>query len=198
MNNISSELPPKVMSASERRDLWRTAIHEAGHVYMARKFKNQHVRAVICRNPAGGRHQHFWTGQCRWVSIKRPAEKHKKLIGVAGFAAECVWESMQPEAYFDLSSALLDGDVMSASDWASSGCQPNTHSPKLFDLVEKAIDMLWEDWAAVAGEAMNLIRLTRADIEEEIQYCIEDKEFDMCDALRHDLTVIDDVLVQHA
>jgi hypothetical protein len=198
MNNIYYEFSPEVARASARRDLWRTAIHEAGHAHMARKFKIKEVQAIIYRNPAGGRHQKFWTGQCRWISTKRPAARHTKLIGAAGLAAVCVWDTKQPDACVDLSCVLWDRDAMSPTDWLATGCEPGVLTPKLFRVVEEAMELISNGWSEVSDEAIDLIRLTRKDIEEEIQYCIKDKEFDKCDALRHDLAVIDDVLAQHA
>jgi hypothetical protein len=194
MDIISDDFSSPVTSGVELEDIWQVTIHVAGQVYMARKFGNQNVTAKIWRTVKGGEDE-TWKGQFWWVPAKRPVAKHERLIDVAGEAAECVWESIKQNAFFDPLSVLRWEIDMSTIDWPGVGCEPGgALNRKTLVSVKKAMELISNDWPAVLDEAVRLLRLARNDIEEWLDYWIKEQEFKLCSALRDDLSVIHDML----
>ena len=114
-------------SARERR---RVAVHEAGHVVMARLFGLTLLRALIAPDEGS------WHGS---VQVAPVGQLHPRavarMVGVAGKAAELCWT----DRHYD----VLDEDwwhpgTLSESDWAQTGCLPGAPDKAFFSALNQA------------------------------------------------------------
>jgi len=154
-------LSGKRLSARDRR---HAAIHEAGHVTMARHVGLNAVSAWLEEIRDPGKHDKLWIGHTEYLppSFLNKKISRKKIVmyAVAGAVAECCWNR---EAFDE--DVWSDPDAMSASDWISCGCEPSVPSPKILNIIEDVFSLFSREagelWPAVAIEARSLIRNSR-------------------------------------
>src|SRR5262245_12197464 len=118
------------------RDRRLAAIHEAGHVTLARHLDAQVACAWLENNyRSDPLSEKQWIGHCHFKFDKSPSRKTKTLVAmvaVAGAVAEQCW---QREPFF-FPEAWYDPHIMSESDWDCTTCTPGNPSLELFRIIE--------------------------------------------------------------
>jgi hypothetical protein len=148
------KMSPKKIRARERR---LAAIHEAGHVVVARRLGFELLSAWI--TPHGGEpDERTWTGR---VQIRRPdeaSESGRRMVGIAGSVAEHLWSGGWIEDY-------SPDEAMSESDWHLAGCDPDDEPDDvLMDAIEDVGRLFTRDgagWQELLAEARRLIVASR-------------------------------------
>ena len=149
-------------AATDRR---RSAVHEAGHFVVA-----MHVGIVAPEaniwpvTVSDFRKETTWAGHAQFFNRRadgeRPSPAENALVAVAGAVAEFAWKR---ETFFDTCDNGLwhEPDIMSASDWAMTGCQPGEPTDFLFDTIEAAFNLLGAGngilWADLVKQSRLLI-----------------------------------------
>ncbi|EBU7498354.1 hypothetical protein DK058_26140, partial [Salmonella enterica subsp. enterica serovar Typhi] len=121
------------------RDRRKAAIHEAGHMVVASAlgyyprgwiFENEHVSDPLDQKMWGGR-----------TTIRGLVDlDDRKLIGVAGFVAETIWDCVED---VDLGDMLAwDQNMMSSSDWQMCGAEPGECKEDIEESAKKAHALL--------------------------------------------------------
>jgi len=153
-------LPLKRTMARDRR---RAAIHEAGHVTMARHLGARVAFARLEKTFAGTPEHNLpehnlWIGHTRFYFDKILSGRKKAMIAVAGTVSEHCWERCSFEYVFDIWD---DPDVMSPSDWAGTGCTPGELPPRLLGIIEHTFSLFNPEtgilWPELIKEARRLI-----------------------------------------
>lgn len=110
----------------EARDRRAAAVHEAGHLVMARHF---HVvsdedatylfpRARIWRSATmDSLWEKTWLGECRGLDVRSLSEAQRRMFGIAGYVAEAMWR----DEWFDVDTLPLDYDDLSDTDKRACG-----------------------------------------------------------------------------
>jgi hypothetical protein len=135
---------PARTQAQDRR---MSAIHEAGHVVMARHLRRAVGFAFIAPTLGVEPEDQFlstWHGKAGLADPFGTTASQRRRIGVAGAVAELVWrERRDPDAFYDLGNVaeetLSDPYSMSPSDWQIAG----------HDFGDDASDALWRDFQHV-------------------------------------------------
>jgi hypothetical protein len=153
----------------EARDRRMAAIHEAGHLTMARHVGLQAASASLERIPDASisvLESKFWIGKTRYLPSeiigRKLSDRKRVMFAVAGAVAERCWiaEGFDEDLWYD-------PDSMSASDWAGSGCQPGDPTPKLFKAIQATFSLFDRQtgrlWPDVRQEARRLIEGSRRD-----------------------------------
>jgi hypothetical protein len=153
----------------EARDRRMAAIHEAGHVTMARHVGLQAASASLERIPDASisvLDSKFWIGKTRYLPpeiIGRKLSYTKRaMFAVAGAVAESCWnyKGFDEEVWYD-------PDAMSESDWAGCGCQPGDPTAKVLKLIQATFLLFDREagklWPDVRQEARRLIEDSRRD-----------------------------------
>jgi hypothetical protein len=116
-------LRPVQISARDRR---HAAIHEAGHLVVARHLGRRlgcpEPDALIIRNDTALLpEERTWHGQINLYNIERLNGLERRMIGFAGAAATCLWngEDLDLEFWSD-----PDFGGMSITDWQLAQCEP--------------------------------------------------------------------------
>jgi hypothetical protein len=143
------------------------AIHEAGHVGMARRIGLQCVSARLEKTSHPSQFDKLWIGQTRFLPPslvgKIVSERDWAMFGVSGRVAEYCWRRIS----FDETEAddWYDDEVMSASDWAACRCDPGNPTDELletikivFSLFDRETGKLWRD---LLVDARSLIKMSR-------------------------------------
>jgi hypothetical protein len=147
------------VSARDRR---RAAVHEAGHVVVARHLGVRILQAEIRKIEPQDSTEKEWVGSVQCLTEGVVASK-RKVLAVAGLVAEACWDGgMFSELYDALE--LSPGD-MSQADWDHSGCLPGEPSEQFGDEMEQAFELLNREtgklWSALLVEARVLIVRSR-------------------------------------
>jgi hypothetical protein len=152
-------MSPKRKEALDRRD---AAVHEAGHLVVARKFQqedgvwNPAMAACIFRvdgtTPAG----RTWNGDFNFFPFSMPPAQ-KAMVGVAGIVAVTQWRR---QCLSDIN--WKEPDTLSPRDWDFCGCEPGKPqidlretAVKVAALVERETGPLWSE---LCVEARHLIK----------------------------------------
>jgi len=140
---------PKQIEAIERR---RIAVHEAGHVIIARHL-GVGAQAIIHPNPVPSEDEKSWLGKTFLSDF--PNRKAGRMIGVAGVVAEHLWGGQN---IHDLD--FEDPDVMSWTDWKGTGCEPGKPDNDLYKAANRVAWLLQKPnrWTKLCLEARSLIR----------------------------------------
>lgn len=126
-------LDHKRIAAIDRR---LAAIHEAGHVVIARGLGLVVLQAWI---EPSGRTQHqlknekSWTGR---TTIQRSVDPlERRMVGTSGSVAELCWwgGDIDPDYW-------TNPDMMSLSDWRLSGCEPGQPDQMCCEAIERMAD----------------------------------------------------------
>jgi hypothetical protein len=81
LGDIMKPIPMKLIRISAR-DRRMAAIHEAGHIVMARKLGLPLSSAWIVPNGDGGLEENFWTGRVRlalWHTTTKPTKRRRRM-----------------------------------------------------------------------------------------------------------------------
>jgi hypothetical protein len=147
---------PKRTLARDRR---MAAVHEAGHVVIARRLGLEIVSAWIVPND-GEPDERTWAGR---VQIRRPHEADevsRRMVGVAGPVAEYLWRGGWIEDYFP-------DEAMSESDWHLAGCEPDKPDDALMDAIGEVGQMFargGSGWQDLIAESRRLIVASRSSV----------------------------------
>ena len=150
------------ISATDRRG---AAIHEAGHVVMARHIGLTNVSARLEETPDSANDifcNKLWIGHTRYlksgVTSEKLSDKRLMMFAVAGAVAEFCW---QQDTYDETLDAWDEPDAMSESDWAGCRCEPGNPSPQLLRIIEMVFSLLDREggtlWPMLLSEARRLI-----------------------------------------
>jgi hypothetical protein len=103
----------KRLSAYCRR---QAAVHEAGHAIAAARFglMAETVRIWPVENPQPG--QTLWQGEVYFPGIEKQPVDARRVIGIAGAAAEALWLKILPEDVLTMTKGFI-----SESDWQIIG-----------------------------------------------------------------------------
>ena len=152
--------PARVMAWDRRR----AAIHEAGHLVMARHLGMHDVCAVIFPRPDAAADENTWGGRFGFFSNKAASFSLRKraMLHVAGCVAETVWRRRNGGESGWWAETLAWPEAMSDSDWAGTGCDPGEPTGKLLRAAEE-VERLLEPgtgklWPALMVSARELIR----------------------------------------
>jgi len=107
---------PARVEALDRRE---AAVHEAGHVVIARHVGADVLWAYITRTSNPGPDEKTWIGQAR---IERLEGRRRVMIGVAGAVAEYVWNGERDDLRDE--EGWWDTAIMSPTDWLDAGVGP--------------------------------------------------------------------------
>jgi hypothetical protein len=127
---------PARVEALERRG---AAIHEAGHVVIARHVGADVLRASIFRNPDVTPDEVTWVGQAT-AGGPHVSRSHMTMIGVAGAISERVWDG--EEEFLRWDDAWTDADIMSPTDWQMAGAEPGEPDEAFMCAVEEVLNLL--------------------------------------------------------
>src|ERR1019366_2958565 len=155
------------ISEIERR---RAAIHEAGHVVMARHIGLTNVSAWLEEMPdsADDIYEKLWIGHTTYLKSgiigKKLSDKKLAMFAVAGAVSECCWQRNSYDETLDYDT-WYDADTMSESDWGGCRCEPGDPSPQLLSTIE-AVFLLFDRetgklWPALLSESLRLIVTSR-------------------------------------
>lgn len=144
------------MSAADRR---YAAVHEAGHVVVARYLGLFGVQAEIRKIAPQDYTEKEWVGSTRCL-MQGVDPSTRIMVAVAGAVAEACWRN---EIFDELYITLEDSpEQMSQSDWEMSGCSVGEVSEEFWDAAERVFELLNRD----TGKLWNvLLRETRSLIE---------------------------------
>jgi hypothetical protein len=149
---------PKRILARERRS---AAIHEAGHVVVARRLGFDLLSAWITPHDGEEEDDKTWIGR---VQIGRPheaSEHDRRMLGVAGSVAEHLWHGGWIEDY-------SPDEAMSESDWHLAGCDPDDEPDDVFlDAIEDVGRLFTRDgagWQELIAESRRLIVASRTSV----------------------------------
>jgi hypothetical protein len=155
---------PKRLSARDRR---LAAVHEAGHLTMARHVGIYGASAWLEEKRPTGDCEKLWIGHTKYLSpsIFKKKISHRKFVmfAASGAIAECCWrrESFDDDTWFD-------PDSMSSSDWVGCGCDPGEPSCKILNIIEDVFSLFNRDagelWPAVAITARSLIKNSQGSV----------------------------------
>jgi hypothetical protein len=140
---------PKRTLARERR---LAAVHEAGHVVIARRVGFKSAVAWIWPNE-GPREKRSWLGRTLLQKGPQVDDVSRRMVGVAGSIAEHLWHGGWIEEY-------LPQEEMSESDWRLAGCVPNQPDDVLMSAIGEVGQLLARDgseWQALIAESRRLI-----------------------------------------
>jgi hypothetical protein len=103
----------KRLSASCRR---LAAVHEAGHAIAAASFGLAAKSVCIwpVENPSPG--QNPWKGEVYFPGIEKQPPDARRVIGIAGAAAEALWLKILPDDVLTMTKGFI-----SESDWQIIG-----------------------------------------------------------------------------
>jgi hypothetical protein len=142
------------------RDRRMSAIHEAGHVVVARMLGVPVWNARIFPNADHSGDlisEKLWLGRLESNAWAYPT-RQRQMIGVAGAVAEICW---QGEPVY--SEYWWEPKIMSASDWKVVDCPPGEPDQACCDAIEEVAALLERDTGPLWP---SLIRTARALIVE--------------------------------
>lgn len=150
---------PSRISASDRR---HAAVHEAGHIVVARYLGLMTLQAEIRKIEPLDISEKEWVGSIR-CEAEGVASSKRRMVAVAGLVAEACWDGEYDVCEFFGSNP----ERMSQSDWDLSGCLCGEPSKQLLDAMEQVFELLNREmgrlWNALLVEARDLIVRSRRD-----------------------------------
>jgi hypothetical protein len=143
--------------ARERR---LAAVHEAGHVVIARRVGFKIASAWIMPNDGEeAEHEGTWTGRVQIESVR--ADKFAcRMVGVAGSVAEHLWLGGSIDDYFP--------DTLPEGDWHLTGCDPDQPDDAFMEAIGEVGQLLargGSGWQELITESRWLIVASRPSIE---------------------------------
>jgi hypothetical protein len=140
----------KRIAARDRRS---AAVHEAGHLVVARQYGLKiHSAWIVPNETKDPRQERTWDGQVQITTTSAP-EIVRRMVGVAGAVAEHLWRGRWIEDYSP------EGN-MSESDWHLAGCNPDEPDDAFMHAVEEVGQLFERDglgWQELIAESRRLI-----------------------------------------
>lgn len=146
--------------ARERR---KAAVHEAGHVVVARSFGLKASANVIPVDTEPFGSDRLFVGKTWLCKIERLSRRRQCMIAVAGSIAELVWSDEYVDEFY-----WTEPDIMSATDWQLAGCDPGAPDRWIYRAIPDVEALLSREgplWATLCKEARKLIVECRAKSE---------------------------------
>ncbi len=157
--NMRMKDRPSRISAYDRR---LAAIHEAGHVLMAIYLGYEADAWIHPHQSADMRNEKAWLG--KMIIRNQPADldnPHMRMVAVAGMVAERLWKNGHDDEYaepYSWEDLLLDGDIMSFSDWRLAGSTPGDPDDGLYDIAAEVAELFMTDlWSTLTGISRSLM-----------------------------------------
>jgi hypothetical protein len=124
----------------EARDRRRVALHEAGHVAIARHVGIRASAAIFRHADADAMNEKTWSGQASFDmrTFNRRSIIRTTMVAVAGAIAEDADSRDSDPDLFD----WYEPDIMSESDWRFAYCAPGEPNPTLFRAARRVHDLL--------------------------------------------------------
>ena len=128
----------------EERDRRLAAIHEAGHVVIARHLGAWVTQAYIARHRPAHQFEKTWTGECGvvWIEHKVSPAHDAMIVAVAGAVAEHIWMGDGDFLREDGEWPWEEEAIMSQSDWRLAGVEPGKPTPDFMLAVGEVLDLL--------------------------------------------------------
>ncbi|MDN4987182.1 hypothetical protein QY049_28885 [Bradyrhizobium sp. WYCCWR 13022] len=163
------QLSPARRAKIAAKDRRYAAVHEAGHVVVARYLGLFGVQAEIRKIDPQDYTDKEWVGSTRCLMLDVDAST-RIMVAVAGAVAEACWHN---EIFDELYTTLEDSpEQMSQSDWEMSGCSPGEVSEQFWDAMEQVFELLNRDtgklWNVLLTEARSLIERSRLGAEHSM------------------------------
>lgn len=157
---------PLLQTRLSARDRRIAAIHEAGHVTMARHVGLAVVSAWLEETSNPGNYDKLWIGHTRYfspsISEKKMSRRKLAMFAVAGAVGEFCW---QRETFDETLDMWLEEKAMSETDWAACACEPGNPSPQLLIIIKTVFSLFdreaGELWPTVMIEARSLMKYSR-------------------------------------
>ena len=154
------------------RDRRLAAVHEAGHVVIARMFS---IKADAYIRPVLGNvdvlYESMWIGQTLYNRRDLRSRREHAMFGVAGAVAKLCWRG----EFIDDESIWYEPEMMSESDWESTGCVPGEPDENCLEAISAVAAVLergashWDDLVSVARDliisSQPLVRKVRASTD---------------------------------
>jgi hypothetical protein len=141
----------KRIAARDRRS---AAVHEAGHLVVARWAGAEITSAWIAPNNSPAADEKTWGGGVQIVDRTVLDPHRRRMIGVAGLIAEHLWGGGWIDDFWP------EGN-MSESDWHMAECEPDQPDEALWRAIDSVGRMFTVDgpvWPVVLREARRLIK----------------------------------------
>jgi hypothetical protein len=129
-----------------------TAVHEAGHLVIARRLGLEVVSAWIMPNDAAPPDERTWIGRVQIFRLGEKGERARRMVGVAGSVAEWLWFGGWIEDFFP--------DAMSESDWHLAGCAVDQPDDALMQAASDVGELFARGgpgWQELVAESRRLI-----------------------------------------
>jgi hypothetical protein len=143
------------------RDRRQAAVHEAGHVVVARRLGLRISSAWIVLNEGEAAADELtWSGRVQIESVHGVDQLSRRMVGVAGAVAEYLWRGRWIEDFFP------EGN-MSESDWHLAGCNPDEPDDAIMDAIGEVGRLFEHDgfwWQELIAESRRLIVASRPPI----------------------------------
>jgi hypothetical protein len=144
------------------RDRRTAAVHEAGHLVIARMLRIRFSSAWIMPvDDASPPEESSWTGRVQLIRIpKRLGKFRRRMLGVAGRVAELSWRHERVD--HDLWSWP---EMMSESDWHIAECAPGEPDRACCLAILRVADLLKRDgqlWSSLVETSRVLIVESRS------------------------------------
>jgi hypothetical protein len=156
MGKITMAPNPLRTAARDRR---LAAIHEAGHVTVAR-WRGVNASAYLFPTETSDPFEKAWVGQARIGVKPKTTAQTVRLIAAAGTVAEECWHYRNAPGEFEdpwfWEEHFQDPNVMSATDWQMARTEPGDPDAKFMRAVETVhaafTRELWPDVLRTARE----------------------------------------------
>lgn len=146
----------------EARDRRAAAVHEAGHLVIARHFhavSDEDVtylfpRARIWRSATmESLWEKTWLGECRGFDFRSLSQTQRRMFGIAGYVAEAMWR----DGWSDDDLDLLSYDYDDLSDTDKRACEPlgeplERAARRVANLFDRYDGKLWPDVLRVSRQ----------------------------------------------
>ncbi|UFW42307.1 hypothetical protein [Bradyrhizobium sp. WSM471] len=165
MNDFSLDRPSPVRRAKTfAADRRHAAVHEAGHVVVARYLGLSIVHAEIRKIEPQDYSEKQWVGSTQCLMLGADPSTCI-MVAVAGAVAEACWGN---EIFDELYITLQESpEKMSQADWEMSGCSPGEVSEQFWDAMEQVFELLNREtgklWNTLLTEARGLIEKSRPE-----------------------------------
>jgi hypothetical protein len=152
LDTLGANIKARSVGAREQTQHRRTvAIHEAGHVTVARALGFK-AWARIWPNENPSPNESLWLGNTS-SELFRPGHvatgRQRRMIAVAGAAAEVIFQVNDCSELLEY--VCLFADNLSATDWDLTGCAPGFPDNEFCDAVDDVGDLLNSDGEAWGG-----------------------------------------------
>jgi hypothetical protein len=148
---------PFTQIRSWARDRRMSAMHEAGHVVIARMLSIEveyaYIYSVEADEESNLLYEKTWLGRTRpnWHDVLGADRLQRAMFGVAGAVAEHCWQG-----FIDDESLWYEPAIMSESDWERTECVPGVPDENCLEAIYAVAAVLerggshWDDLVSVS------------------------------------------------